>query len=542
MSDTPRSVMSEALQKLEEYKSKASTRDHIYHRVSLDTGIPESTLRSAASRAGLTSSIRSLKCAFSEEEEDALVHLCVMRAREGKPFTIPAFVNVANIFAGRTKKGPFLTHSYAYSFLKRHSDSLCRRTGKVTSRKRTYTSMLQKTQEFISLINTHMEGHTMNSSNIVVFDETIIGDNVNVPVVIGERRKSGGGTIHVSYTRELALGCYIPFSMPDGTTPFRVYIFRAGQLKENEGILYALSPVGERELRRVPRMLFLESEKGYLTTAHFDYIMDEFTKWWTESHLGLECFLISDNLRVHTNKDIVAKAMTKGIHMLNIMPGSSHWFQVHDQQPFGGLKKKMSQKKFEFLASTEIPPEERRDLFISLFYQAEKEAFEPLIIRKTFEGVGLWPWNPEKILKMCQEHCPVFSMPLQNSLVNKLLDIVNKVEEEKKAIRCQMLSSLKRVRVVSLKELEMRNAQSKDDAEYSSGDDEEQEARRVHLNTDISVEPPAKRRRIINRSCISCSVKRCKKTHFWSKKWVSCTKCHKSFCPLHKNRLQYHKC
>ncbi len=542
MSDTPRSVISKALYKLEEYKSKSSTRDHIYRRVSLDTGIPESTLRSAASRAGLTSSSRSLRCVFSEEEEDALVQLCVMRAREGKPFTIPAFIKVASIFAGRTGKGSFFTHSFAYSFLNRHYDSLCRRTGKVTSRNRSYMGMLQKTREFISLINRHMEGNTMNSSNIVVFDETVIGDDVKVPVVIGERRKSGGGTINVSYTRELALGCYIPFSMPDGSTPFRVYIFRSGQLKENEGFLYTLSPDGERELRRVPRMLFLESEKGYLTTAHFKYIMDEFAKWWTESHPGLECFLLRDNLRVHTNKDIVAKALTKGIHMLNIMPGSSHWFQVHDQQPFGGLKKKMSQKNFEFLASTEIPAEERKDLFICLFYQAEKEAFEPSILRKTFAGVGLWPWNPEKILKMCREHCPVLSMPLQNSLVNKLLSIINEIEEEKKAIRCQMLNGLKRVRVVSLKELEMRNAQSKEEAEYSSGDDEEQDTRRDRLTTDTSVEPPAKRRRIINRSCITCSVKRCQKTHFWSKKWVSCSKCHKNFCPFHKNRLQYHKC
>ena len=58
----------------------------------------------------------------------------------------------------------------------------------------------------------------MNSHNIVVFDESVIGDSVTVPVVIGEKRKSGGSNNNYVQTRQARLGCYIPFSMPDGTT------------------------------------------------------------------------------------------------------------------------------------------------------------------------------------------------------------------------------------------------------------------------------------------------------------------------------------
>ena len=35
-------------------------------------------------------------------------------------------------------------------------------------------------------------------------------------------------------------------------------------------------------------------------------------------------FLINDNLSIHRNKDIVAEAEDNGIHMINIMPESSH--------------------------------------------------------------------------------------------------------------------------------------------------------------------------------------------------------------------------
>ena len=94
-----------------------------------------------------------------------------------------------------------------------------------------------------------------------------------------------------------------------------------------------------------PHMLYLSSEKGYLNKTLFEYIVIEFAKWRQVTRFDLDCFMISDNLPVHKKKDIIELAEGMDIHIYNIMPGSSHWFQVHDQQPFGALKKKMSQKK-----------------------------------------------------------------------------------------------------------------------------------------------------------------------------------------------------
>jgi len=132
----------------------------------------------------------------------------------------------------------------------------------------------------------------------------------------------------------------IPFSMPDGSTPFRVYVFRAGKLKQDQEILDVVVPDKKFEFHSQLHRLYLASETGYLTKELFKRVMDEFTEWWTTTQPGLHCFLISDNLRIHTNSKIVKDAKSHGIHMYNIMPGSSHWFQVHDQKPFGSLKKK----------------------------------------------------------------------------------------------------------------------------------------------------------------------------------------------------------
>ena len=87
----------------------------------------------------------------------------------------------------------------------------------------------------------------------------------------------------------------------NGSTPFPVFI-------EVKAFVQAFVPKEERCL----------SDKGYLTIEIFRYIIQEFKK------------LV----------DTVQKDRSSDIHFINIMLGSSHWFQVHDQQPFGQLKKK----------------------------------------------------------------------------------------------------------------------------------------------------------------------------------------------------------
>ena len=126
--------------------------------------------------------------------------------------------------------------------------------------------------------------------------------------------------------------------MPNGSTPFGVFIFKSGSNKQGRIIPYGRAPIRERRQRTRPHRLYLQSEKkGYVTIQLFKIIVEEFFKWWTRHHPGLHCFLISDNLSTHHNNSIITKAAMQGIHMLNIMPGTSHWFQVHDQLSFANL-------------------------------------------------------------------------------------------------------------------------------------------------------------------------------------------------------------
>jgi len=327
-----------------ELRSDPSTRDKAYDIIQAKTGKSRNSLRVAFCKEGETKGRNSCRFSLPPEVEEGLVVVCIVHARQGAPLTKSDFLAIASNIVNK-KKGEEFSTSFFDDFLSRHKDALVKSHGKVTSKTRCYEQMLQKTEEFIASLDEIMAMNVINKSNTFVFDETIITDGGTLPIVIGERKDSGGGTVTVLDVRAYPLGCYIPFSMPDGSTPFRVFIFRTGPNARGKAFVPAFAPKEERGLRNQPYRLFLQSEKGYLTIELFQYIMKKFTKWWTSTRPGLHCFLICDNLSAHKDYDVVSNARRNGIHFINIMPGSSHWFQVHDQQPFGLLKKKLKEKK-----------------------------------------------------------------------------------------------------------------------------------------------------------------------------------------------------
>jgi len=381
-----------------ELRSDPSTRDKAYAILCQESGLSVDLLRQVFHREGLTEKRDSLHLALPPDRENALVVVCLIYSRAGNPLTILDFRTIASKMAGKSD-GDLLSRKFVSGFCVRHADIIVKKTGTITSKKRCYEHMVENTLEFIDALDDIMALNIINKNNIVVFDETIIGDDFSVPVLIGEKKDSAGGNLNTVRTRELALGCYIPFSMPDGSTPFRVFIFRSGPNVRGNAFVPAYKPKKERGLRGQPERLFLQSEKGYLTIELFRYIMERFIDWWTHTRPGLDCFMICDNLSVHRDYDIVEMARSNGIHFVNIMPGSSHWFQVHDQEPFGILKRKISEEKKIFSAPAAAKSSVRQTISMAQFYQAEAKAFEPHIVAEAFRKVGLSPWSPEIIKK-----------------------------------------------------------------------------------------------------------------------------------------------
>jgi len=404
--------------------------------------------------------------------------------------------------------------------------------GKLTSPVRCSETVISDTDKFIDLMNKGISTNKINKNNIVVFDETIIGGSLSLPVVIGERRDSGGGTIHVEQVRDLMLGCYIPFSMTDGTTPFRVFIFKNENQKKTFCRVTAIAPKAERGFRGQPYRLFFSNQTGYLTLELFAYIMNEFTNWWTTTRPGLDCFLISDNLRAHRNDDVVKCAETNGIHMYNIMAGSSHWFQVHDQLPFALLKKMMIVKKNQFLRSIPATPEARKIKLLCMFYEAEAIAFQPHVLRDSFRSTGLWPFDENIIRKACQEHCSCLPQLTKDDMVNGIMQIIKDIDAEEEAAYQQILSKMKEVEVIPIEEVRKRLSRDESSLVSAEDDTDGNSSLMKRKKRRIAIKPHAKLEQKMKTTHVVCSANGCQRKHYGSKKMVFLFKMQKEFLPI----------
>ena len=249
--------------------------------------------------------------------------------------------------------------------------------------------------------------------------------------------------------------------------------------------------------------------------------MEEFNKWWKRFHPGIKCFLILDYLSIHSDDDIVRTAARHSVHMLNIIPGTSHWFQAHDQLPFANLKKIIVRKKNRYSRFFTLSRPKRMASLKGFFYKAEKKSLLPHIVRESFADVGLWPWDPGKNLEICLKHCPVGPLPQEDETVRQLANAINIHNREQEEWLEKNPSSLEEVSATQAENCEF--VIFRDEEEYEDNDDDGDE----HLsppqsNSDpMPFQPPANRPPRPSGKRKTCSLKGCeKKSH--SVKEMSC--------------------
>jgi len=251
----------------------------------------------------------------------------------------------------------------------------------------------------------------------------------------------------------------------------------------------------ERGLREDPIRLYLQSETGYLNIDLFSYIMEEFTKRWKITRPGLDCFMICDNLSVHRSDDVVTTARLNGIHLINIMPGSSNWFQVHDQEPFGLLKKSLREEIITNPVPISASRDVRKTVTLAMFYKAEKKALAPSVVKKAFNSVGLSPWNPEKILKMCREHSSVPAHLISSDVMRAATVAIRECEQKKIEMLREMMASLKPVQVKLPKKAVKKSSPDLGSSESLEGKGKRRAKSTDPKNKEKPIEPPQKRPR-----------------------------------------------
>ena len=162
------------------------------------------------------------------------------------------------------------------------------------------------------------------------------------------------------------------------------------------------------------------------------------------------------------NTAIVEKAESNGIYMLNIMAGSSHWFQVHDQLPFAILKKKMRDCFYKCFGVSSTQPGPTLETRMAEFYESEKYAFDPKVVRRSFALVGLHPLDKTLILKNCQENCPVVPESDEGSMIDDLAQKIVMYSEKKRSEIESLRATVKRAEVTTTEKPQRRGRPKKD--------------------------------------------------------------------------------
>ena len=171
---------------------------------------------------------------------------------------------------------------------------------------RVANTIVVETERSIKTWSELVESNRILKFKVMIFDETVVGDPTKLGNVIACK---GKGAARLCRVREKQLCVQAPFSSNDGSTLLIAHIFekkKKGEDRSKDCVMIRL-PQAHGE-RNQPERRYFVTDAGYLNTEVFTMILSEFLDIWNLVHPGVECFLLSDNLAIHTNSDIVSAA------------------------------------------------------------------------------------------------------------------------------------------------------------------------------------------------------------------------------------------
>ncbi len=116
----------------------------------------------------------------------------------------------------------------------------------------------------------------------------------------------------------------------------------------------------------------------------------------------MEVTLLLDNLRFHKDLEPIIKAKDQFVHLLFLPPNTGYFLQPLDDLIFARYKDHLARLARELLLALKETSTRRSsaEIITAVTAAAEKIAFSPDAIKKSFENCGMWPINYEMIERM----------------------------------------------------------------------------------------------------------------------------------------------
>lgn len=161
-------------------------------------------------------------------------------------------------------------------------------------------------------------------------------------------------------------------------------------------------PTNKRSGRRSDVMYrsYAWNKTGWVSKEIWNQSVKRFVTIMKTHFPGRAAVIIMDRLAAHLDPDIVGFLLQNNIYCLFIPAKSSHLIQPLDQYVFANFKKVLRKKMSQHMSSMQSHQRVPIDDFIM---EAEHEAFTSSIIKKSFEVVGLMPYNRKKKVGQSEE-------------------------------------------------------------------------------------------------------------------------------------------
>jgi hypothetical protein len=148
---------------------------------------------------------------------------------------------------------------------------------------------------------------------------------------------------------------------------------------------------------------YVYTKTGYLTKSTWKKILELFEEQWRLLYPELDCVLWLDYADIHYQPELILTMASRGIFILFFMKKSTKFSQPADQRLFGALKHCIAKLAAEAKFTVSLNGGRFDGLLWNACFEAERQAFKPDIIIRSFEETGIFPWNPDRYMSRLDE-------------------------------------------------------------------------------------------------------------------------------------------
>jgi len=211
---------------------------------------------------------------------------------------------------------------------------------------------------------------------------------------------------NASSTHSSTVASLLTFSAAKGAIFMRIYVLKANF--DDEGVSdvkCSLQRAAKVTCRSWPRV-FTWKDTGFVNAKLFRKIVDQVAEQWATRNPGLPLLLFGDQGPAHMSADSLERALRRALYLFFLPANSSHC-QPLDAEPFAVFQHILRATNVSYLLDAIMSRNAARNALLAAAFHADRRAFTPEAVSKTFITTELWPLNPKVVLARAFENLGV---------------------------------------------------------------------------------------------------------------------------------------